>query len=110
MFSDLSVVFMDTTTLSFQGGGGPTLGAHGHSKDHRPELKQMVLGVVIDGDRQPICTEMVPGNTADVTVLLPVIDRRQELHFHSRKRSARNLLLLVFPNIPHRAGPTGPDL
>ena len=75
LFSDLSVVFMDTTSLSFEGAGGATLGSHGHSKDHRPDLKQMVLGVVIDGDGRPICTEMVPGNTADVTVLLPVVDR-----------------------------------
>jgi hypothetical protein len=75
LFTDLSVVFMDTTSLSFCGEGGATLGAHGFSKDHRPDLKQMILGVVIDGDGRPICTEMWPGNTADVTVLLPVVDR-----------------------------------
>jgi transposase len=78
LFSDLSVVFMDTTTLSFQGGGGETLGARGHSKDHRPDLNQMVLAVVLDGEGRPICTEMMPGNTADVTILLPVVDRLRE--------------------------------
>jgi hypothetical protein len=78
LFSELSVVFMDTTTLSFEGEGGATLGAHGHSKDHRPDLKQMVLAVVLDGNGRPICTEMLPGNTADVTVLLPVIDRLRQ--------------------------------
>ena len=75
LFTDLSVVFMDTTTLSFQGAGGESLGAHGYSKDHRPDLKQMVLAVVIDGAGRPICTEMLAGNSADVTVLVPVIDR-----------------------------------
>ena len=75
LFSELSVVFMDTTTLSFEGAGGATLGAHGHSKDHRPDLKQMVLACVLDGDGRPLCTEMLAGNTADVTVLLPVVDR-----------------------------------
>jgi Transposase DDE domain len=78
LFSELSLVFMDTTTLSFHGAGGETLGAHGHSKDHRPDLKQMVLAVVLDGDGRPICTEMLPGNTADVTVLLPVVDRLRD--------------------------------
>lgn len=78
LFSELSVVFMDTTTLSFEGEGGATLGAHGHSKDHRPDLKQMVFAVVLDGDGRPLCTEMLPGNTADVTVLLPVIDRLRQ--------------------------------
>ena len=75
LFADLSVVFMDTTSLSFQGAGGETLGAHGYSKDYRPDLKQMVLAVVIDGEGRPVCTEMLPGNTADSTVLLPVVDR-----------------------------------
>ena len=78
LFSELSVVFMDTTTLSFEGVGGETLGAHGHSKDHRPDLKQMVLAVVVDGEGRPICTEMLAGNTADVTVLLPVVDRLRQ--------------------------------
>jgi hypothetical protein len=75
LFTDLSVVFMDTTSLSFEGEGGDALGAHGYSKDHRPDLKQMILAVVVDGEGRPICTEMMPGNTADVSVLVPVIDR-----------------------------------
>jgi len=78
LFSELSVVFMDTPTLTFEGAGGETLGARGHSKDHRPDLKQMVLAVVIDGEGRPLCTEMLPGNTADVTVLLPVVDRLRQ--------------------------------
>jgi hypothetical protein len=81
LFSDLSLVFMDTTSLSFYGAGGDSLGAYGHSKDHRADLKQMILAVVIDGDGRPICTEMLPGNTADATVLLPVVDRLRE-RFH----------------------------
>ena len=74
LFTDLSLVFMDTTTLSFYGAGGDVLGAHGHSKDHRPDLRQMVLAVVLDGEGRPVCTEMLPGNTADMTVLLPIVD------------------------------------
>jgi hypothetical protein len=75
LFSELSVVFMDTTSLSFAGAGGETLGERGYSKDHRPDLMQMIVAVVIDADGRPICSEMWPGNTADVTVLIPVIDR-----------------------------------
>jgi len=41
----------------------------------------MILAVVIDGEGRPICTEMLPGNTADATVLLPVMDRLRE-RFH----------------------------
>jgi transposase len=75
LFSELSVVFLDTTSLSFTGVGGATLGARGYSKDHRPELMQMIVGVVIDAEGRPVCSEMWPGNTADVSALVPVIDR-----------------------------------
>ena len=78
LFSDLSVVFMDTTSLSFYGEGGETLGENGFSKDFRADLKQMILGLVIDRDGWPICTEMWPGNTADVATLLTVIDRLRQ--------------------------------
>jgi len=75
LFSELSVVFMDTTSLSFAGAGGEALGERGYSKDHRPDLLQMIVGVVIDAAGRPVCSEMWPGNTADVSVLVPVIDR-----------------------------------
>jgi hypothetical protein len=75
LFSDLSVVFMDTTSIYFEGEGGATLGERGHSKDYRPHLNQMIVGVIIDQEGRPLCSEMWPGNTADVTTLIPVIDR-----------------------------------
>jgi len=75
LFTRLDLMFMDTTSLYFEGAGGQTLGRYGYSKDHRPDLRQMILAVVIDGDGRPVCSEMWPGNTADVTTLIPVIDR-----------------------------------
>jgi len=75
LLTRLDLVFMDTTSLYFEGAGGQTLGQHGYSKDHRPDLRQMILAVVIDGDARPVCSEMWPGNTADVTTLIPVIER-----------------------------------
>jgi len=75
LFTRVDLVFMDTTSLYFEGAGGQTLGRHGFSKDHRPDLRQMILAVLIDGDGRPVCSEMWPGNTADVTTLIPVIDR-----------------------------------
>ena len=75
LLTRLDLVFMDTTSLYFEGTGGQTLGQHGYSKDHRPDLRQMILAVLIDGDGRPVCSEMWPGNTADVSTLIPVIDR-----------------------------------
>jgi Transposase DDE domain len=75
LFADLSVVFMDTTSLYFEGEGGETLGECGHSKDYRPQLNQMIVAVIIDQNGRPVCSEMWPGNTADVTTLVPGVDR-----------------------------------
>ena len=75
LFSELSVAFMDTTSLYFEGAGGETLGQRGHSKDHRPDLMQMIIAVVMDQRGRPLCCEMWPGNTTDVTALMPVVDR-----------------------------------
>lgn len=78
LFAELSVVFMDTTSLSFEGQGGAELGQRGHSKDFRPDLNQMIVGLVMDQDGRPLCCELWPGNTADVTTLMPVVDRLRE--------------------------------
>jgi transposase len=75
LFTDLQLVFFDTTSIYFEGNGGEDLGQRGFSKDHRPDLYQMVVGAVLDGQGRPICCELWPGNTADVTTLIPVVDR-----------------------------------
>ena len=77
LFTALDLVFFDTTSIYFEGEGGETLGQYGKSKDSRPDLKQMVVGLLIDGRGQPVCCEMWPGNTTDVKTLVPVVDRLQ---------------------------------
>ncbi|MGA9235507.1 MAG: IS1634 family transposase [Desulfobacterales bacterium] len=77
LFTSLDLVFFDTTSIYFEG-GGDTIGQRGFSKDHRPDLKQMVVGAVIDDKGQPICCEMWPGNTTDVKTLLPIVEKMQQ--------------------------------
>ena len=77
LFTDLQVVFFDTTSIYFEGEGGG-IGKLGNTKDHRPDLKQMVVGVVLDGDGRPVCCEMWPGNTTDVKTLIPVVARLRQ--------------------------------
>lgn len=75
MFSKLDIVFFDTTSIYFQGQGSEHFGRRGFSKDHRPDLNQMIVGAVLDDCGRPICCEMWPGNTADVTTLIPEVER-----------------------------------
>ena len=75
LFTGLDLLFFDTTSIYFEGQGGESLGQYGHSKDHRPDLRQLVVGVVLDNESQPVCAELWPGNSADVKTLLPVAAR-----------------------------------
>lgn len=81
LFSALDMVFFDTTSTYFEGEGGESIGQYGNSKDHRPDCKQMVIGVILDQQGIPICCEMWPGNTADVTTLKEVVKRLQQCFF-----------------------------
>ena len=78
LFSRDALVFFDTTSVFFTGEGGRDLGARGFSKDHRPECKQLVLGMVLDRDGRPVCSEVWPGNTNDVSTLARVARRLEE--------------------------------
>ncbi|MDP6466901.1 MAG: IS1634 family transposase [Pirellulaceae bacterium] len=75
LFTGLRLVFIDTTSIYFEGHGGETIGQRGYSKDHRPDLRQMIVVVVTDDQGRPVCSELLPGNTADITTLVPVVDR-----------------------------------
>jgi len=78
LFSHLDMVFFDTTSIYFEGQGGQELGQYGHSKDHRPDCKQIVVGAILDSEGRPLCCELWPGNVTDVKTLIPVVDRLQQ--------------------------------
>jgi hypothetical protein len=78
LFNQIEMVFFDTTSIYFEGAGGQELGRRGKSKDHRPDLPQMVVGLVLDLQGWPLCCEMWPGNTTDVRTLLPVVRRLRQ--------------------------------
>lgn len=78
LFSEFTLAFFDTTSIYFEGQGGESLGKRGNSKDHRPDLLQMVVGAVLNEEGRPVSCEMWPGNHADSKALLPVVDRMKE--------------------------------
>jgi len=88
LFSSVDLFFFDTTSIYFEGHGGEALGEKGFSKDHRPDLQQMIVGTLINDEGRPVCCELWPGNTADVKTLLPVADRL-------KKRFSVDLFCLV---------------
>ena len=78
LFSKVDLVFFDTTSIYFEGQGGQEIGRHGYSKDHRPDLKQMVVGLGMDVTGKPLFCQMWPGNTADAGTLIPIVEAMQK--------------------------------
>ena len=93
LFSTLDLVFFDTTSIYFEGEGGETIGRRGNSKDHRADLKQMVVGAILDDEGRPLCCELWPVFTTDVKTLLSIVERlRKRFHiaFDLRGSGPRN--------------------
>lgn len=63
-------IHQDTTTVTFSGQYPgwrvPELLTHGHNKDHRPDLKQLVLGLSVTADGAvPLVHQIYAGNQTD---------------------------------------------
>ena len=82
--SEPFAVHLDHTSLSLYGQyiaavGGP-LPAHGHSKDHRPDLKQLVFGLSLHGSVGiPLTMSLMAGNTSDHVANRDHLSRLAEL-------------------------------
>lgn len=81
---DCRHVHQDTTTVTLCGRyetwqGEPTA-AHGYNKDHRPDLKQLVLGINVVGDGAvPIAHDAYSGHRTDDGVHIPNWDYLRRL-------------------------------
>ena len=74
----LDLVFLDTTSLYFYRDDESSLRKRGHSRDHRSDLPQVVVAVVVDRYGWPISWEVFPGNTADAKAFPSVVSKLRE--------------------------------
>lgn len=51
---------------------------HGYSKDHRPDLKQLIYGLVVSGEGLPLMGDVQDGNTSDKAWNKNMIDEIQQ--------------------------------
>jgi transposase len=65
---NLNLVFYDLTSSYFEGDCCP-LAHHGYSRDRRPDLKQVVIGLLVTDEGLPIAHQVYPGNTKDSNTL-----------------------------------------
>jgi hypothetical protein len=81
---DLDLAFFDTTSTYFEGTSLRGWAKLGKSKDHRPDHLQLVIGVVMRRDGLPVACEIWPGNTSDMTTLVPIVEALKQ-RFRIRK-------------------------
>jgi len=65
LFTELSLVYFDTTSTYLVGSHPEGLASFGYSRDKRPDRKQLCLGVVVTGEGLPVAHLLLPGRTAD---------------------------------------------
>ncbi|MCS7240785.1 MAG: IS1634 family transposase [Candidatus Bipolaricaulota bacterium] len=75
---EVDLAFFDTTTVSFQGEGPEGLAEYGYSRARRPDLRQIVVAVVMTKGGFPIAHEIFPGSTSDLRAFPAVIRRVKE--------------------------------
>ncbi len=82
---EVDVIFFDTTSTYWEtepedlddedeppDGESPPLRRQGHSKDHRPDLPQVVIGLAVTREGIPVRVWVWPGNTNDQSVISEV--------------------------------------
>jgi transposase len=65
---EVDLIFFDTTSTYFEMDEEDETGLrqYGHSKDHRPDLPQVVIGLAVTKEGIPVKCWTMPGNTSDM--------------------------------------------
>ena len=71
---DYELLLYDVTSTYFEGQAAANpLAARGHSRDHRPDCKQVCIGLVVTRDGMPLGYEVFAGNRTDVTTVEEIV-------------------------------------
>ncbi len=75
---EVDLLFFDTTSTYFERDepetGDGAFRVFGHSKDHRPDLPQIVIGLAVTREGIPVRVWCWPGNASDMTLIGEVKD------------------------------------
>lgn len=77
----LDLVFYDITSTYFEGERllvEDDFRRYGYSRDHRPDRRQVVIGMVMTREGIPLCHHVFPGNTVDKTTVTAVVHDLKE--------------------------------
>ncbi len=72
---DYDLLLYDVTSVYFEGlAEANPLAQRGHSRDHRPDCKQVCLALVVTREGMPLGYELFAGNRTDVTTVEEIVE------------------------------------
>jgi transposase len=76
---DYDLLLYDVTSVYFEGlANANDLAQRGHSRDHRPDCKQVCLALVVTRDGMPLGYEVFAGNRTDVTTVEEIVGAMED--------------------------------
>ena len=83
---DYDLLLYDVTSVYFEGlAARNPLAQRGHSRDHRPDCKQVCLALVVTREGMPVGYELFAGNRTDVTTVEEIVEK-MEMRFGAAQR------------------------
>jgi len=83
---DLEILLYDVTSTYFEGEAKRNPAARrGYSRDHRPDCKQVCIGLVVTTDGFPLGYEVFAGNRTDVTTLEEIVEAMEKKYGRARR-------------------------
>ncbi len=79
---EVDLLFFDTTSTYFETDHETDLKKYGYSKDKRPDLPQVVVGLAVTRSGIPVKHWVFPGNTADMSTIRKVKDDLGRWHLN----------------------------
>jgi transposase len=76
---EYDLLLYDVTSTYFEGqANGNNLAARGYSRDHRPDCKQVCIGLVVTREGYPLGYEVFAGNRNDAKTLREIVERMEQ--------------------------------
>ena len=76
---EYDLLLYDVTSTYFEGqANSNNLAARGYSRDHRPDCKQVCIGLVVTREGYPLGYEVFAGNRNDATTLREIVERMEQ--------------------------------
>ena len=83
---EFEFLLYDVTSTYFEGQAlGNEKAARGYSRDHRPDCKQVNIGLVVTPEGLPVAYEIFAGNTADVTTVEQMVELMEKKYGQAKR-------------------------